>query len=99
MTISTWPNTGYVTTTNHDPGRPVGGNGVMLDGHVRWTRWEGNNWLYHGEGAHLPRESCFIYASHPNDGQAQIKSGGGNSPLRTGLNSSMESRERFVNDF
>ncbi len=85
VTVSTWANTGGVVTTNHDPGLPVGGQSVWLDGSASWSDHP-EAWRYSGEGADVPRRSVFIYASHPNNGQARLSGLDRSGPLRSDMN-------------
>jgi prepilin-type N-terminal cleavage/methylation domain-containing protein len=100
VTVSTWPNTGGVITTNHRPGLPEGGHTAWLDGHVTWSTYP-DRWRYSGEGAHVARGGIFIYASHPNNGQARLyHSDNGAAPFRTNMNPvDSPSRAAFRGDF
>lgn len=98
ITTSTWASTGYVWTTNHNPGNPIGGNAVWLDGHCSWIDYTGK-WVSHTEAGQFPKEAIWMNGSHPNNGWMQLRHPTGATPQRTNLSIDEASRVQFLGDF
>jgi prepilin-type N-terminal cleavage/methylation domain-containing protein len=100
LTVSTWANTGGVDTTNHDPGLPVGGNSVWVDGSVSWTGSYPGLWRRMTEAAEVPRTSVHLNATHGGcNGWGQVRGPFSSGPGMCDLISDPVNKQRLVGSF